>query len=323
MEIIKNKHTEEKRFKYFGSGLEFAIIYFKNIFLTLVTIGLYYPWAKVELLKYHYQSTALDNNRFSFHATGKEVFKGFIKIYAIVIALYAFLIYASQTQDITLIITATILFYVLLLLLIPFAIHGSVRYRASRSSWKGIHFKYLGDRKELFLLYLKGIFFTIITFGIYGAWLQVDLRKYVLGHLRFGNLSFRFKGSGGGLFWITLKFILLIYITLGIYGFWYYKNIIKFYIDNLEVSQNGKPVNFKCNIKTAEIVELLIINFFLLIFTLGLAIPWVTVRTFKVILRFIVIEEGLDTECIQQVSYDDYGDATGDDFMDFLDFDLL
>jgi uncharacterized membrane protein YjgN (DUF898 family) len=323
MEIIKNKHTEEKRFKYFGSGLEFAIIYFKNIFLTLVTIGLYYPWAKVELLKYHYQSTALDNNRFSFHATGKEVFKGFIKIYAIVIALYAFLIYASQTQDITLIITATILFYVLLLLLIPFAIHGSVRYRASRSSWKGIHFKYLGDRKELFLLYLKGIFFTIITFGIYGAWLQVDLRKYVLGHLRFGNLSFRFKGSGGGLFWITLKFILLIYITLGIYGFWYYKNIIKFYIDNLEVSQNGKPVNFKCNIKTAEIVELLIINFFLLIFTLGLAIPWVTVRTFKVILRFIVIEEGLDTECIQQVAYDDYGDATGDDFMDFLDFDLL
>jgi uncharacterized membrane protein YjgN (DUF898 family) len=323
MEIIKNKHTEEKRFKYFGSGLEFAIIYFKNIFLTLVTIGLYYPWAKVELLKYHYQSTALDNNRFSFHATGKEVFKGFIKIYAIVIALYAFLIYASQTQDITLIITATILFYVLLLLLIPFAIHGSVRYRASRSSWKGIHFKYLGDRKELFLLYLKGIFFTIITFGIYGAWLQVDLRTYVLGHLRFGNLSFRFKGSGGGLFWITLKFILLIYITLGIYGFWYYKNIIKFYIDNLEVSQNGKPVNFKCNIKTAEIVELLIINFFLLIFTLGLAIPWVTVRTFKVILRFIVIEEGLDTECIQQVSYDDYGDATGDDFMDFLDFDLL
>jgi uncharacterized membrane protein YjgN (DUF898 family) len=323
MEIIKNKHTEEKRFKYFGSGLEFAIIYFKNIFLTLVTIGLYYPWAKVELLKYHYQSTALDNNRFSFHATGKEVFKGFIKIYAIVIALYAFLIYASQTQDITLIITATILFYVLLLLLIPFAIHGSVRYRASRSSWKGIHFKYLGDRKELFLLYLKGIFFTIITFGIYGAWLQVDLRTYVLGHLRFGNLSFRFKGSGGELFWITLKFILLIYITLGIYGFWYYKNIIKFYIDNLEVSQNGKPVNFKCNIKTAEIVELLIINFFLLIFTLGLAIPWVTVRTFKVILRFIVIEEGLDTECIQQVSYDDYGDATGDDFMDFLDFDLL
>lgn len=323
MEIIANTNTEEKRFKYFGAGLEFAIIYFKNILLTIITIGLYYPWAKVELLKYHYQSTALDNSRFSFHATGKEVFKGFIKIYAILIALYAFLIYASQTQDLTLITTATILFYVFLLLLIPLAIHGSVRYRSSRSSWKGIHFKYLGDRKELFLLFIKGLFLTIITLGIYSPWLQVDLRKYVLRNLRFGNVSFRFKGSGGQLLWITVKFILLIYITLGIYGFWYYKNIIKFYIDNLEISQNGKPVNFKCNIKTKDIVELLVVNFFLLVFTLGLATPWVTVRTFKVILRFIIIEEGLDTENIQQVSYDDYDDATGDDFMDFLDFDLL
>jgi uncharacterized membrane protein YjgN (DUF898 family) len=323
MEIITENHTEEKRFKYFGSGLEFAIIYFKNILLTIITLGLYYPWAKVELLKYHYQSIELDNSRFSFHATGKEVFKGFIKIYAIVIALYAFFICASQTQDLTLITTATILLYLFLLLIIPFAIHGAVRYRASRSSWKGIQFTYLGDRKELFLLYLKGIFFTIITFGIYGPWLQVDIRKYVFGNLYFGDLSFRFKGSGGALFWITVKFILLIYITLGIYGFWYYKNIIKFYVDHLEVSQNGKPVNFKCNIKTADIVELLVINFFLLVFTLGLATPWVTVRIFKVILRFIVIEEGLDTQSIQQVSYDAYDDATGDDFMDFLDFDLL
>jgi uncharacterized membrane protein YjgN (DUF898 family) len=323
MEIIANKNTEEKRFKYFGAGLEFAIIYFKNILLTIITMGLYYPWAKVELLKYHYQSTELDNSRFLFHATGKEVFKGFIKIYAILIALYAFLIYASQTQNLTLITTASILFYMFLLLLIPLAIHGSVRYRASRSSWKGIHFKYLGDRKELFLLFIKGLFLTIITLGIYGAWLQVDLRKYVLRNLYFGDLSFRFNGSGGQLFWVTVKFILLIYITLGIYGFWYYKNIIKFYVDNLEISQNGKPVNFECNIKTADIVELLVINFLLLVFSLGLATPWVTVRTFKFILRFITIKEGLDTESIQQVSYDDYDDATGDDFMDFLDFDLL
>jgi uncharacterized membrane protein YjgN (DUF898 family) len=323
MEIIANKNTEEKRFKYFGAGLEFAIIYFKNILLTIITMGLYYPWAKVELLKYHYQSTELDNSRFLFTATGKEVFKGFIKIYAILIALYAFLIYASQTQNLTLITTASVLFYMFLLLLIPLAIHGSVRYRASRSSWKGIHFKYLGDRKELFLLFIKGLFLTIITLGIYGAWLQVDLRKYVLRNLHFGDLSFRFNGSGGQLFWITVKFILLIYITLGIYGFWYYKNSIKFYVDNLEISQNGKPVNFECNIKTADIVELLVINFLLLVFSLGLATPWVTVRTFKFILRFITIKEGLDTESIQQVSYDDYDDATGDDFMDFLDFDLL
>lgn len=323
MEIISDSNLEKKRFRYFGKGTEFAIIYFKNIILTLLTLGIYYPWAKVELLKYHYQSTELDKTRFSFHATGNEVFRGFIKVYAIVILLYAFLIYATQTQDPTMLLVATSLFYLFFILLIPFAIHGAVRYRASRSSWKGIHFKYLGNRKDFFILCLKGFFLSIITLGIYSAWFQVDIRKYVLSHLRFGDVSFKFKGNGGDLFWITLKFILLFYITLGIYGFWYYKNIMRFYIDNIEITQNGKPIKFKFTMNTGDVFELLVINFLLIAFTLGLATPWVSVRTFQFMFRFIEIEEGLDTEIIQQTTHDDYDDASGDDFMDFLDFDLL
>ncbi len=323
MEVISTNLIARKRIKYFGKGSEFALIYFKNIILTLITFGLYYPWAKVEMLNYHYQSTELDNSRFQFHATGIEVFKGFIKIYVIFILLYGFLIYALQTRNETFLLSAFGIFYLFFLLIIPFAIHGAIRYRSSRSSWKGIHFKYLGDRMEFFWLFIKGFFLTIITLGFYGAWFQIDIRKYIFSHLRFGDLSFNFKGKGGDLFWINVKFILLFYITLGIYSFWYYKNLMQFYVDNTEINQNGKPVHFRFTMKTGDVFELLVVNFLLILFTLGIATPWVAVRTFKFLFRFIEIEGNFDTNTIQQVSHDDYDDAAGDDFLDFLDFDLL
>lgn len=323
MEVISGTPRETKRIKYFGKGSEFAIVYFKNIILTLITLGLYYPWAKVEILKYHYQSSELDGSRFQFHATGMEVFRGFIKIYVILILIYVYLFFGIQTENELITFTAVAVFYLFFVLIIPFAIHGAVRYRASRSSWKGIHFKYTGSRRELFYLYVKGVLITIVTFGIYSAWLQVDIRKYVMSNLKFGNISFDFRGDGGSLFWINLKFVLLFYFTLGIYSFWYYKNLWRFYIDNTSITQNGEEIRFSFRMKTGDVFELLVVNFFLIFFTLGLATPWVTVRTLNFFFRFTELEASLDTQAIEQASYDNFDDATGDDFLDFLDFDLL
>jgi len=323
MEVISRLNTDKKNFKYLGKGVEFAIIFFKNIILTIITLGLYYPWAKVEKLKYHYQSTELDTTRFSFTGTGKEVFKGFIKLYSALFILYLLVIYASLSQNTTLFLTILSLFYLFILLILPFAIHGSARYRASRSSWKGIHFKYLGDRMEFFWIFIKGSLLTIFTLGIYGAWFSVDIRKYIFSHLRFGNLSFNFKGSGETLFWRNLKFALLFFPTLGIYSFWYYKNLWKFYAENTEITQNGKQVNFKINMTPGDIFELVVINALITLLTFGIGLPWVKARTLQFIFRFLEIEEGLNTDIIQQVSYDNYDDAAGDDFLDFLDIDML
>lgn len=323
METLSKFNTPKKDFKYFGKGTEFALIYFKNILLTIVTFGLYYPWAKVEKLKYHYQSTQLDNSAFTFNGTGKEVFKGFIKIYLILFLLYAFLIYGGSTGNTSVTFIFLGVFYLFFLLIIPFAIHGTARYRASRSSWKGIHFKYLGNRMELFWMFIKGILLTIFTLGIYGSWFSVDIRKYIFSHLRFGNLSFDFKGSGETLFWMNLKFVLLLYPTLGIYSFWYYKNLWKYYAENTEITQDGKTVNFSLNMQAGDIFELVVVNALITVFTFGIGYPWVKVRTLQFMLRFLEIEEGLNTDVIQQVSYDNYNDAAGDDFLDFLDIDLV
>jgi len=323
MEIISRLNTDKKNFKYLGKGGEFAIIFFKNLILTIITLGLYYPWTKVERLKYHYQSTELETSRFTFSGTGKEVFKGFIKLYIFLFLLYAFIFYGALTENNTVSIISIAVLYLFFLIFMPFAIHGSIRYKSSRSSWKGIYFKYLGDRMELFWKFISGFLLTVFTLGIYSAWFFVDIRKYIFSHLRFGNLSFDFKGSGETLFWMNLKFVLLFYPSLGIYSFWYYKNLWKFYAENTEITQNGEKVNFQLNMQAGDIFELMIVNALITVFTFGIGFPWVKIRTLKFIFRFLEIEEGLNTNTIQQVTYDNYDNATGDDFLDFLDIDLV
>jgi len=176
---------------------------------------------------------------------------------------------------------------------------------------------------EMFRLCLKGFLLTIITFGIYGSWLNVSIRKYILTHIKFGNITFDFKGKGDELFWIHLKFGLLFYITLGIYTFWYLENIFKFYVENIKMYQNEKEVKFKVNASSGGIFSLVIVNLLLIVFTLGLATPWTVIRTYKFILENSVIDGELDLNSIEQLGGDDYDDASGDDFLDFLDLDLL
>lgn len=323
MEIISRLNTEKKRFNYLGKGTEFAIIFFKNILLTILSLGLYYPWAKTERLKYHYQATELDTTRFNYNGTGKEAFKGFIKIYGIILLFYILIIYGTLSKNTTVTFVALGIFYLFLLLITPFALHGAARYKSSKSSWKGIHFKYLGDRMELFWKFLSGFLLTFFTLGIYGAWFSIDLRKYILSHLRFGNLSFDFTGSGETLFWMKLKFILLFPITIGIYSFWHFKNLCEFYADNTEITQNGNKVNFQINMTPGDVFELMIVNLLIIILTFGIGYPWVKVRTQQFIFRFLEIEEGLNTNTIQQISYDDYGITDDENSLDFLDINLI
>ncbi|CAL2055665.1 YjgN family protein [Tenacibaculum sp. 190524A05c] len=323
MEGFSGLFSDKKQFNYFGKGSEFALIFFKNIFLTIITLGIYYPWAKVELLQYHYKSTEIEKNSFVFHGTGKEVFTGFLKVYAVIFLFYAFLFYGTFTDNPKFTGITVAVFYLLLILLIPFAIHGAVKYRSSKSSWKGIHFSYLGDKMELFWKCIIGTLLTILTLGIYGAWFSVDLRKYIFSHLRFGNLSFDFEGKGDTLFWINLKFFFLFYLTLGIYTIWYIKELYSYYAENTKITQNGRNIGFNFTAKAGDIFELLVVNFLLAVLTLGLATPWIIVRTQTFIFRFIEIEEGLNTDSIQKINYDNYSDASGDSFLDFLELDLL
>lgn len=319
---MEHHYTDTHRINFHGNGAKLFRVYILNILLTILTLGLYYPWAKAALLRYLYQETEFKESRFAFHGTGREMFIGFIKALGILFIIYALLIAAVLSKNSLILITGFLVFYFLLFLLIPIAIHGSLRYRASRSSWRGIHFGYRGDRNELVRLFFTGGLLTICTFGIYFFWLIIKLRKYIFQNLRFGNLRFSFEGEGSAYLMLHLKGYFLTIITLGIYVFWYIRDLFNYYIDNIRLYQDHRVLKFRSTATAGGYFKLIIVNFLIIILTLGLGTPWAIVRAFEFITGNVIIEGALDADAIRQTE-ENYTDATGEDLADIIDIGLV
>jgi len=311
-----------RQITFYGEGSKLFGIYIVNLLLIIVTLGLYYPWAKAAVLRYVYQETEFEGSRFSFHGTGREMFKGFIKAIGIFIGIYAILIGAMLTQNKVIISLGLLLFYAAILLLIPIAIHGALKYRLSRTSWRGIHFGYRGELKKFVEEFVIGGLLTIATIGIYSFWFTIKLRQYIFGNIRFGNIQFSYKGDGKDYFMLNLKGYFLSFVTLGVYFFWFVKDLFAYFIDNMEMHQDGQLIKFRSTATAGGYFSLIVGNIFIVLFTLGLGTPWATVRTIRFVVSNIVIEGILDVDAIQQTEMD-YRDATGEDISDMIDIGLI
>jgi uncharacterized membrane protein YjgN (DUF898 family) len=319
---MEQHYSQSRQVTFHGEGAKLFGIYIINILLTLFTFGLYYPWAKATLLKYLYEESEFEGSRFTFHGTGREMFVGFIKAFAVFLIIYGILIGAILSRNSLVMALGILIFYVALLLLIPVAIHGSMRYRMSRSSWRGIHFGYRGNLKEFVTMFVIGSLLTLVTFGIYFFWFIIDIRKYIFKHLRFGSLGFSYTGEGAAFFWLNVKGYFLSLITLGIYSFWYAKDLFAYYVDHIRLHQDGSTVVFRSTATAGGYFKLIIVNFFIIILTAGLGTPWAIVRAFNFVFSNILIEGALDVNAIQQTE-EDYKDATGEDLADMIDIGLV
>lgn len=352
-DFLTNEQPKSYTMKFFGQGSDYFGIIIVNWLLTLITLGLYYPWARARKIKYMYGATAINNDRFAFLGTGKEMFRGFVKViifWAVLMGiLFAAQYYATREQNLTVYFILLLLFYVVFFAIIPLILHGAYRYRMSRTTWRGIRFGYRGTKKQIYLNFFKWLGLTIITLGIYSAWLQINLRKYIVGNLRFGDVKFSYKGDGLGLFIINLKYfglvflmmmiafvfsvghtlpnsmaivMILIYLPAIIYACWYEKNIWNYYINNIELEKDGQKMQLRSSVTGIEIFGLRAVNLLMTIFTLGLAYAWVEVRTRRYFTEHTHIDGDIDLDNISQTE-EIYTDAMLEDAGDFFDIDIF
>jgi uncharacterized membrane protein YjgN (DUF898 family) len=314
----------EYKLNFIGEGKEYFKIIIVNWLLTILTLGIYYPWARARNMQYLFASTTFNGERFMFRGTGKEMFKGLLKVllvYAVMISILFFGQAWIYTYPVISII-CMLFFYLTLLVFIPLVIHGAYRYRMSRTSWRGIRFGYRGNRKELIKKCLKWFFFTLITLGIYNYWMAINLRKYILGNIRFGDVKCKYTGNGTDFFLLNLKAGILLLFTLGIYFFWWQKDLFEYYINNTVLYKDDKSVHLKSTATGWGFCKLLVSNLFLVLLTLGFGFPWATVRMMKFITANITFEGDLDFDTLSQTE-ENYTDAMGEDAADFFDIDLI
>lgn len=309
-----NAYPQHHRFSFTGQGSRYFGIWAVNIILTILTFGLYYPWAKAAVRKYLWNETTLDGDPFVYHGTGKEMFRGFIIAYGMIFALFAMAYFFPM---------AILMLYIGLILLGPIAIFGAWRYRLSRTSWRGIFFSFRGNLTDFVKLYFKNIFLTIITLGIYGSWMRVNIMKYLLSHSQFGQYKLDFRGTGGELFGINIAGLILTIVTLYIYLPWYIANSFNFTIDNTEIEEeDGIVSTLKSTLTGGSTFYIFVTNALMVMFTFGLAFPWAAMRGQKLFTESVNVHDEVDLENLKQDS-EDYRDATGDDLLDILDIDLV
>ena len=348
---------------FYGEGSKYFVIQLVNAILRVITLNFYYPWAKAEKLRYLYEQTEFANSRFTFHGSGKEMFIGYLKAFSVAAILFGGYFFLTHNKQI---ILAFLLLYGGIILLYPVAIHGTIKYRLSRTSWRGIFFGYHGELGELFAKFFIGGLLSLFTLTIYWSWVQVDLRKYVSQNVRFGNVEFEFTGTGLDLFLIKLKYMafffvgyilaivlliviggaslltlsasikdldgsifvvlgmiyLMLLIIFGVIGLMRQREIFQFYVDKTKIWQNEQWHAVRLHMTFAELFKLSFTNMLLLIFTLGIATPYVEIRNLHFIMPRLAIAGTFEPNDLIQTE-SDYRDATGEDVGDWLDIDLV
>ncbi len=318
---LKIKGAKDYEIKFHGRDKQYLGLSLFNILLTVITLGLYYPWAKCAIRKFLWQETEIDGSRFEWHGTGKEMFKGFIKAYLIFGLLFLTIKFGPMFLPPKTVLWVILFSYILIIALIPLAIHGMMKYRLSRTSYRGIHFGYRGELKTFYKKTSLDFLFTILTLGIYGFWLKINARKYVMKHSRFGDVSAKFNASGGDLFGISIIQGFLTAITFYIYMPWALIKFYKFYVEKTGVVQNNKTYYLKTNATGEAYLWVLIKAAFITIVTLGIAAPVGELWIHKFFIESISLSREFDFDTVKQTEKS-YKDATGDDMIDILNLDF-
>jgi len=297
---------------FHGSGGSLFGIMIVNLLLTIVTLGIYSFWAKAKVRRYLYGQTSFAGDRFAYHGTGKELFFGALKAFALLIAFYAafFAIARFVGQGM-----AIAFIYLGLAAIIPLALYGSMRYAMSRTSWRGIRFSFRGRLGECYKQFLGSLLLTIVTLGVYAPFFHANMRRYWTNNTYLGNMPFAYDGKGKDLVWHFLLAILLTFPTLYLYWLWYGARQMRYDWGHTRFS-TGK---FSSNVSGGAILWLVVSNLVLLIVTVGLAFPWLMIRNIRFMLERTGLEGQINWAKITADARAPKVGATGEGLADALD----
>jgi uncharacterized membrane protein YjgN (DUF898 family) len=309
---------QSRRLSFHGGGGALFGIHVVNIFLTIVTLGIYYFWGKVRVRSYLLSETEFEGDRFSYHGTGKELLLGSLKAILIFGVPVAILRVAPDLLAAPNAIRGLAGFLASLILWVffPFAIVGARRYRLSRTSWREIRFSFRGSAWEFIKLFLGGSLLTGITFGLYYPVFESRRYAFMTSHSYLGNEKFRFDGKDGGLFGTFLLVLLLFLPTLGVSWFWFLAKKQRYFWEHTSFG----AARFRSTVTGGRLLLLHLGNLLLLVMTLGFAWPWVMVRNLRFTFTYLTLEGPLNLESIRQEAQ--AASATGDALASFLDAGL-
>jgi len=298
-------------FDFRGQGSDFFGIWIVNLLLTIITLGLYTPWARVRVRRFFHEHTYLNDKSFDYLADPRKIFRFFLLI-ALFFILWTVLEYSNPL--------IASLVWILALAAIPWLLVRFLRFVAYNSTYDGIRFRFTGTLKESYFIFLLGPIITIITLGfLLPYFIMRRHRFYARGHM-IGKEPFSFDApvkdyynaclKTGLLFVLTMVLYLVgsavlfpivsagrgptenvlfvLFLVLGGLGYLYIISYFRVKMFNLRWG-NTKFMghSFVPTLRTPGYFKVSLINAIMIVITLGLFIPFARVRIVRLLLSHL------------------------------------
>lgn len=290
--------------QFTGNASEYFKIWISNLFLTIITLSFYAPWAKVRRLRYFYGNTHLENFKFDFTASPKGILIG--RIIAVVLLLFVSFISAIDP-------TYSLIIYLISSIAVPWVIYASLRFMARNTKYGNSRFMFNSSTLQAYKTLFLCVVVTFVSFGLLYPLALYWYQKYKINHLQIGHWKFHLNTRAGGFFKaiiLPMIFAILAIIALQIvlfvstdaiavnevdftimgtlialfYGFIYLfiAPLMRGYLFKATWSSVSVGNNYITNnINPFKFAWILISNYIAIILSFGLLSAWASVRFYR------------------------------------------
>lgn len=202
------------RFAFRGNGSEYFKIWITNLFLTIITLTIYAPWAKVRRLRYFYGNTYLNQRHFDFTGVPTRILIGRL------IALGLYVAFAALSQ---LSVEWNAAAFVLIMLFVPWLLRSSFRFKARNSKYENSRFYFSAKLGRTYWVFICCVLITVFSAGLLFPIALLWFKRYQVDHLYIGQLKFKL-GAGIADFFLaillpSIAFILIMGAAAGLVSF--------------------------------------------------------------------------------------------------------
>jgi uncharacterized membrane protein YjgN (DUF898 family) len=134
-------------------------VWIVNVLLSIVTLGIYTPWARRRTAQYFYSHTMVAGSPLEFTAQQRKMVVGFLLLTLITIA---YQLAANTAQDAAvgvLLLTAAVLS--------PLIWGSAMRFRLGNTRWRGVRLRFTATWKEVYIASWPLFALALVWFGVF------------------------------------------------------------------------------------------------------------------------------------------------------------
>jgi len=348
-------------FEFNGKAGEYFGIWIVNVLLTIITLGIYAPWAKVRTKRYFYGNTLLENSPFDFIANPVTILKGYL------IALAFYIAFSLSTEFYP---TLGLFFIAVFFIVLPWIVVRSMAFRLSNTTYRNIRFKFNRDYSSAYKVFMGIGLLVPLTLGLIFPYYHYRQSKFIVDKSGYGQTKFGFDAPVGDFYiiyiavWLMFTAIGVLMIFMGplmvlmfpdlasaqvaaesgaevdpeqqqqilmytmvLMGFMSFFYIIVFAYMQTAITNllwNNITIaeqRFRSTLKTSAMIWLYLSNAIAIILSFGLLIPWAKIRMTNYRLSHLVVLS--ETELGKVIAAEhEQASAMGEEIGDVFDMDI-